>query len=52
MTTQTVMLLLLCLVLAVLWLAALLLSSFNILVVSAGLLVALLLNPRRSRAHR
>jgi hypothetical protein len=52
MTKRTTALVLIGIILAALWLAALAASSFNILVVSLGLMVALFLNPHGKRAHR
>ena len=52
MTKRTVLFIVLSIVLAALWLVALEVSSFNILVVSAGLMIALFLNPQGKRAHR
>lgn len=52
MSKRTVALVLLCIVLAAVWLVALEVSSFNLLVVSAGLIVALVLNPQGKRAPR
>jgi predicted phage tail protein len=52
MTRRTAALIVSSIVLAVLWLVALEVSSFNILVVSLGLMVALFLNPQSKRAHR
>ena len=51
MTKRTALFILLCVILAGLWLVALEASSFNILVVSVGLMVALFLNPQSKRAH-
>jgi hypothetical protein len=52
MTKRNLALILISIALAVLWLVALEVSSFNILVVSLGLMVALFLNPQGKRAHR
>lgn len=52
MTKRTVAWVLVCIILAGLWLVVLEASSFNILVVSVGLMVALFLNPHGKRAHR
>lgn len=52
MTKRTAALILMSILFAVLWLVALAASSFNILVVSLGLMVALFLNPHGKRAHR
>lgn len=52
MTKRTAAMIVLSVVLAGLWLVALEATSFNILVVSLGLMVALFLNPQTKRAHR
>jgi hypothetical protein len=52
MSKRTIVLIFISVILAVLWLVALEASSFNILVVSLGLMVALFLNPQGRRAHR
>jgi hypothetical protein len=52
MTKRNLALILISIILAALWLVALEASSFNILVVSLGLMVALFLNPQGKRAHR
>jgi hypothetical protein len=52
MTKRTAALILISIILAAAWLVALEISSFNILVVSLGLMVALFLNPQGKRAHR
>jgi hypothetical protein len=52
MKKRTTALVLISIILAALWLVALAASSFNILVVSLGLMVALFLNPHGKRAHR
>lgn len=52
MTRRTLALIIVSIALAALWLVALEISSFNILVVSLGLIVALFLNPQSTRAHR
>lgn len=52
MTKRTTAMILISIFLAALWLVALAASSFNILVVSLGLMVALFINPHGKRAHR
>jgi hypothetical protein len=52
MTKRNVALIFISIILSGLWLVALEISSFNILVVSLGLMVALFLNPQGKRAHR
>jgi hypothetical protein len=52
MKKRTTAMVLVSIVFAALWLVALAASSFNILVVSLGLMVALFLNPHGKRVHR
>lgn len=52
MTRRNVALVFISIILAAFWLVALEVSSFNILVVSLGLMVALFLNPQGKRVHR
>jgi hypothetical protein len=52
MTKRTTAMVFISIVFAALWLVALAASSFNILVVSLGLMVALFLNPHGKPAHR
>lgn len=51
MTKRTTAIILISILLAALWLVALAASSFNILVVSLGLMVALFINPHGKRVH-
>ena len=51
MTKRTTATILISILLAALWLIALAASSFNILVVSLGLMVALFINPHGKRVH-
>ncbi|HEX6508285.1 MAG TPA: hypothetical protein VF221_11690 [Chloroflexota bacterium] len=51
MTKRNMALIVVSLLLAAVWLVLLEVSSFNILVVSLGLMVALFLNPQSRRVH-